>query len=1174
MRQPERTHGDTFAIDTFIYGWLRLPDMTLIDPQSNPLSVTRGRRGLSFLTRLALGLWLVLLASPIALASDGDIVARAENARSTVENAAALSDDQKAQANSRLDEAVGFARETVEVSQATAALRTRLDNATTRLADLQAAETAIPAEDNLDDLEPQTATELETALTTQRRETAELEGRLNDGEQRLSELLTRSRADAGELATLQRRLVDLGDTTESPASGEPIEIVDGLWRSARKALTKSRVDLIKLRQSNIELLTELARRERDVTAAQLDAAKQRQSALLKLIQQKRQQDAAAVISAAEQGTTAAPTGLRAVQADISALARERAQLLARESEYERQLDQVTRTLERLKRDYDRIRQIVELGGSSAQVSSLLQKRRQIAPSPERLNREAIDLQTALTDGGLRQLELDEQLQALVDDDTTNIYLQDILGIKQSTTNDSPQADAFRELAPIYRQSALELWQSYTGYLNVVSQLETNTRLLADEAERYQNFINDRLLWVPSTELVPLDDPLPLINGLRWFIDPQVLQHLLTDLVALPTASTGGTLLWLVVAIGLGVLRQRALVTLKRTAEQTQRVRTDRFRATLKALLATVVLLAWIPWLLIGLGLLLGYLPNAANSTLLYAAGLQAAGQVVLFLGTFRHLCRPKGLALAHLHWHPKLCESLARQAAWLLPLATPLGFLTAAGSASVPSDFIRLATSVQIENVGVASVGRLAFAAQMLLLMVAIHRIWRRTGAVISAFAVTPDRSKWASYHILWFGPSLLTPALLSVAALLGYFYSAVFLVSVAGETLWFILTVTIAKDLLLRGLYVTQRRIRFQEALRYRDEQLAQRAAGDDGEKPPVDKTLEAIEEEKVNYNQLGDQVRSLVQLGFTISWLAGLWWIWRDIFPAFSFLDSIALPITTSKLVDGVTQDVSLTLGDMVAGLLLGGLALFAAMKVPAVLELTLLQKLPLSRASRYAFTTLLQYVVAVFGVFITFNALGLQWSSIQWLVAALSVGLGFGLQEIVANFISGIILLFEQPIRVGDIVTVDGTTGTVSKIRIRATTIVNYDRQELIIPNKTFITGQLINWTLSDTVNRVFITVGVSYGTDTRQAMELIRQAADEHPNVLTDPAPIITFEAFGDNALTLNLRAYLGDMEKRLLTISELHQDIIDKFRESDIEISFPQRDVHLTTLEPLELKLQR
>jgi potassium efflux system protein len=264
------------------------------------------------------------------------------------------------------------------------------------------------------------------------------------------------------------------------------------------------------------------------------------------------------------------------------------------------------------------------------------------------------------------------------------------------------------------------------------------------------------------------------------------------------------------------------------------------------------------------------------------------------------------------------------------------------------------------------------------------------------------------------------------------------------------------------------------------------------------------------------------------------------------------------------------------MVAGLLLGGLALFAARHIPALLELTLLQRLPLSRASRYAVTTLTQYIVAMVGLVISFKALGLQWSSIQWLVAALSVGLGFGLQEIVANFISGIILLFEQPIRVGDVVTVDGTSGTVSRIRIRATTIVSWERQELVIPNKTFITGQLINWTLSDTVTRVFISVGVSYESDTRKAMELMAEAAAEHPKILTEPPPRISFEGFGDNALTLklNMRAFLNEVDARLQTITELHQAILDKLRAAGIEIAFPQRDLHLDTSRPLELVLRK
>ncbi|MEW8348789.1 MAG: mechanosensitive ion channel domain-containing protein, partial [Candidatus Thiodiazotropha taylori] len=194
--------------------------------------------------------------------------------------------------------------------------------------------------------------------------------------------------------------------------------------------------------------------------------------------------------------------------------------------------------------------------------------------------------------------------------------------------------------------------------------------------------------------------------------------------------------------------------------------------------------------------------------------------------------------------------------------------------------------------------------------------------------------------------------------------------------------------------------------------------------------------------------------------------------------------------------------------------------------------------------------------------FSTIGFQWSSIQWLVAALGVGLGFGLQEIVANFISGIILLFERPIRVGDVVTLDDTTGVVSRIRIRATTITNYDKQEMLIPNKEFITGRVINWTLSDKVNRIIITVGIAYGSDVKQAMNLMIEAAEENENVLTEPKPVATFEAFGDSALNLLLRVYLGSMDNRLATITALHESINQKFNQAEISIPFPQRDIHI------------
>ena len=205
---------------------------------------------------------------------------------------------------------------------------------------------------------------------------------------------------------------------------------------------------------------------------------------------------------------------------------------------------------------------------------------------------------------------------------------------------------------------------------------------------------------------------------------------------------------------------------------------------------------------------------------------------------------------------------------------------------------------------------------------------------------------------------------------------------------------------------------------------------------------------------------------------------------------------------------------------------------------------------------------------------SIIGASWSQIQWLAAALSVGIGFGLQEIVANFISGIIILFERPIRVGDVVTVGDTDGVVTRIQIRATTIRNWERQELLVPNKEFITSRLLNWSLSDQTTRVKIPVGIAYGSDVNSAMTLMNEAAQENEEVLDDPAPSIIFQAFGDNTQNLELRCFVAELDDRVPTITALHQAINDKFNQAGIVIAFPQRDLHLDTTQPLDLRIHR
>ncbi len=268
-----------------------------------------------------------------------------------------------------------------------------------------------------------------------------------------------------------------------------------------------------------------------------------------------------------------------------------------------------------------------------------------------------------------------------------------------------------------------------------------------------------------------------------------------------------------------------------------------------------------------------------------------------------------------------------------------------------------------------------------------------------------------------------------------------------------------------------------------------------------------------------------------------------------------------------DGATpqEKTPITLANLLLAVPIIVLTIVAAKNLPGLLEIALLQHLPFENAARYAITTTSCYAIIVLGICLTFNSIGVRWASVQWLVAALGVGLGFGLQEIFANFVSGLILLFEQPIRVGDVITLGDTTGSVSRIRMRATTITNWDRQELIIPNKDLITGKLLNWTLTDSTNRIVITIGIAYRSDTDRACQVVLKLCNEHPSVMRSPQPTVTFEAIRESSLEIKARVFVETLDVRLQTQHDLHTSIHRMLVEEGIELAYPQRDIHFKSV---------
>ena len=321
-----------------------------------------------------------------------------------------------------------------------------------------------------------------------------------------------------------------------------------------------------------------------------------------------------------------------------------------------------------------------------------------------------------------------------------------------------------------------------------------------------------------------------------------------------------------------------------------------------------------------------------------------------------------------------------------------------------------------------------------------------------------------------------------------------------------------------------------------------------------------------------LSSTAGELVNAGVVLVGILVLAAIWATLLPGVSALERVALWTTTDT--EG-TQEVvrTVSLLSVLLAIAIGIITLQAARKLPALLELILQSFSNTTPGGRYAAVTMLNYVIVGVGLIIALSVLGIQWSKLQWLVAALGVGIGFGLQELVANFISGLIIFIERPIRVGDLVTVGDWSGRVSRIRIRATTIVDFDRKEVLVPNKEFVTGRLLNWSLSDEVNRVTVEVGIAYGSDVDRAVEVIKRAVAEHPKVLAEPAPQVLLLQFGDNALNLSVRVYLGDFEDFMQATSDLHRAVNKACQEAGVTIAFPQRDVHLDVDGPLRVSLE-
>ena len=812
---------------------------------------------------------------------------------------------------------------------------------------------------------------------------------------------------------------------------------------------------------------------------------------------------------------------------------------------------------RIEKSFNNTQQRIEIAGLSQVLGQVLLEERRSLPETRVFQRQAKERERKIAATSLAQLQLEDERREL----------RDVEKYVASLTADVPATEAATisaELAQLARQR-LELIDNATNiqdaYLRAMGELDFAQGRLLDVVERYDAFLGKRLLWVRTSPRVGAESIRAIPVQAAHLLSPHGWTEVLETLADRLFESPYLGLAFLTFAL-LHWNRRRLHRALGATGKNVGRVTRDRLEDTFRALVIVVLLALPGPLLVYVAGWELLAADDVSAFAKVIGHALSQIAPTFFGLQAVRLFIRPGGVAAQHFRWVTGGLDALSRDMRWLIPGVVALAFVTVA---AIEGDAEHLGTGL----------GRLAFVLVMALFTAFFFRLAVPSRGTLWLFFAQGDHPGILRLKYLWFALLVVPPVYSAVMALLGFLYTGGTLIGHIMDSLWFVLLLIVVHQTIHRWLVLSRQRLALQAArarLEAMREARKAREEQDDGS-TGLALEIDEIEEREIDLTALDHDSRKLLDNIFLIAAVVGLWAIWGEILPAFAVFGEITLWTYTSTIGETAKQ-VPITLADLVYAVLVIAITLLAVRRFPAFLEIALLQRVRMEPATRYTTTTLIKYTIAAVGTAMAFSALGGSWSEIRWIFAALGVGIGFGLQEIVANFISGLIILFERPIRVGDVVTVGDTDGVVTRIRIRATTIRNWDRKELLVPNKEFITQRLLNWSLSDQVTRIVVPVGIDYGSDVQRALLLLEETAAEHPRVLDEPAPLVVFESFGDNSLALSLRCYIDNIDYRLATITELNLAINQKFIDAGIGISFPQRDVHLDTKKPLDVRIHR
>ena len=826
--------------------------------------------------------------------------------------------------------------------------------------------------------------------------------------------------------------------------------------------------------------------------------------------------------------------------------------------YSRNLQEVTKNMEQfiaqkneldvrfkqVEKDYHSAEQKINLAGLSPALGNLLREQRRNLPQRKQFSDLNEQIQSEIAKTSLETFKLDDAKKILTDVGQDLLNRMDQLAIETTDADKLKIRTELRMLLNDQQDLVIRLSSLYNEYARVLGDVDFSLQQMLSIAEEFSAYLDQRLLWVPSAPVIDKYYISEIVGALYWFISPtnwqQVLLSFWRSISVYPLLALAGPLTIVCHWYLKDKARRRLNLILPVKGLPNRHV--SNLNKILQALVDILILsLTW-PIVMIWFAGVLMLAGKNEVFTHAFILGLISASISLTVALFFYRLFKPQGIAEYLFQWQAKTTQLFFFQIKWSRFVLVPSIFMVA------------MTTGSDVFSQYSFALGRIALIIMMLALMFVFHRVTHPKSGLGKLFY--PHAHGWRQVMLyLLYVLALSLPIIIIGFAVAGYYLSALELEQKLLFSLRLVFVTVLCHELAQRWLVITQRKLALQNA--------RQRRKHDD----------QVINHTDVNYNldvslldisKINQQSHKLLTMLIFLMVLFGLWIIWRDILTAFAVFDRIEL-WQHSLMVDGKESVQPVTLTNLLFSLAYASIAFVVVSNFPALVDLLLIDKLEMTPGSRYALIQLTRYLLISIAFLLIANELGGSWSQVQWLVAALSVGLGFGLQEIFANMVSGIILLFERPIRVGDTVTVGNVTGRVSRIQMRATHIVDWDRKELVVPNKIFITGQLINWTLSDTVTRLVIPLGVAYGVDVDEVVRVLMEAIHKTAMVLPEPEASVVFSGFGESALLFNIHVFVHELTDRIAVKHELHKNIYEALQANHIEIPFPQTEVHLRTM---------